>query len=338
MMDRAVEEVTMLSDFISDHAFLVVIAAGCVIAVVFVLWRYHVPVFVAALAGCGIHIAWRKVYDPFLVFRENKLMVSDGRNWTAYPLEFTIPSDRRLKKFEVFKKCDKSKNVYFWDGLYGFSDAFYTSDSDEKKTLENILAKSSVKRQRKGLVHAFFEASIVSWLLQDEDPDTLSFLTQENYVTLRNGYTLVTEIYFRDLNEGKADVLNIRQKFAGGTKTPDLLLFKDHEGYIIDAYDGTSEKEVPQKITMYTKEFPNCTVAVIASGIGGLQQLSLSRRSTFTWDALDKDAITPFFRSLLDDFCSNGPIWKAYAEFVSEIHYWILNESQSRILKSGTRE
>jgi len=253
-----------------------------------------------------------------------------------------------LNKYFVFKKCDRKINVYFWKELYGFGESFYTNNCQMESTLDSILTKSSIRRDKRALIDKYFEASLVSFFL-NQSTEKAASLARNGYVDVEDGVTIVIEQYFRKVKEApESDVLKlggermsidaegtIEGEVAKKMKTPDVMILMSGKKFIIDAFNGTSPKSIAAKLEKYCRDFDTKDVVVVSSGIEKIEQIAMQRLSFGTVYAADAQFDEKLIAKL-KQFCGEEIYWRECAVFWTEVHYWLQNDSHGKIISSNS--
>jgi len=204
---------------------------------------------------------------------------------------------------------------------------FYTDCCDDFKTLERILKYTRIKELRGKLVNDFFEYCLISYIAR-EDEAILNTLATGGEASL-DGWRITTQDYFVEQNRQKHDKKQ--------TPTPDVHIQTASETIIIDAYDGTSEREIKSKCNHYKSWKPAAHVHVFSSGISRLEQLELAREPfQFTIDEKKVTEITIGSRTLSIDEL-NRQYFEHYAAFKRENSYWRNCERTRKIEKTVSR-
>jgi hypothetical protein len=123
-------------------------------------------------------------------------------------------------------------------------------------------------------------------------------------------------------------------------ETPDLYIECDGQSCIIDAYNGTSEKEIEKKLNLYSSHFPQSRVYVFSSGVSALEQLTAEDKPTFSFHCITDKTLKRVSRiecgtvvlelsAICDEYFSE------YRIFKSEIVYWLNCEQEGTIIQTN---
>jgi hypothetical protein len=280
--------------------------------------------------GMAMIIGWKFInaiiefYEDYKRFKRNYYLMNDHYNLSKYIVKQKYYKKKDLKLYFIFKKCNFQINKFYWNTQNNNCRYYYTSTDDEKETLENILKTTEIKSFRSRLIDKFFETCFISYVL-NEKIDFMSCLSNGEEVKLNN-LTIQSQDYF---------ILN---KIA---VTPDFVIKNDNNDiWVVDAYNGSSEKEVKRKYQKYASHFNTKNVFVFCSNVTGSEQfvcstdcLNLFKLKTISnniveeVDAIQCDSIAININEI------NEKYYKAYQDFSNEVYYWQTCEKQKKIIQ-----
>ena len=208
---------------------------------------------------------------------------------------------------------------------------FYTHPS--LQTLEKIITTIKIKQLRKKMIHHFFEYCLVSYLA-NENIDTLRDLRRGEPVSVSN-VMIKTQNFFAS-ERYKQQKRSIKE-----SSTPDICLERGSSRIIIDAYDGTLQKEIKSKLDSYDKFFKDAKVFVFASGISAREMFEF-RSNTFAFYCKIEEEVVHVEEITIGDLVINiktinEQYFKAYRNFSKEFHYWCLCDESKEILTTKSR-
>lgn len=329
-----------VGDFVSKKSTLEVLWFVVILIIIFVIfdticnfilpyitnpnWKQRAWEFFIWIKAISTLHLFQYIHNEYAVYLHNRSLFEDSTNLTVYPNRKAIFS--RLEKFPVFKKCDFSKNVYYWRVKTKDSDYFYTDNSDETETLKSILRATKMKKR---LVNDFFEYCLISYLLDEVESD-LEVVSRGRPVTKSN-VLIKTQDFYKIPNNAEEET------------TPDVVLEFGGQTWVFDAYNGTSEKEILRKCQSYRRDFKTPHVYVFSSGFSALEQISAQSSATFRLTTLNDQTLEivsdPIIIGDLSISISelNERYRNEFLVFWNEIFYWQHCEQQNRILKVKER-
>lgn len=246
-----------------------------------------------------------------------------------------------IKKFRVFKKSNFRVNSYYWKIKTKDSSYYYTTTDDELSTLHNILKTTKISEFRGKCVNDFFEYCLVSYVA-DENEKLMGQLSKGCLVELNKcGALICTQERFEQMKQNYESTLQTKQdcKYSSH-KTPDLYIECNGQSCIIDAYNGTNEKEILKKLNTYSFEFPNCQVYVFSSGVSVLEQLTTKCVPTFSFHCIKDEKLTTVNKIecgtfILEISALCDKYFSEYRVFKSEIFYWLNCEQEGKIIQTN---
>ena len=282
-------------------------------------------------------INWARLYKEYM---EIVSIINSSDNLSFYQNKESHYM-KLIKKFKVFKKSDFSVNSYYWkiktkDCLY-----YYTTTDNDKFTLYNILRATKISEFRGKCINDFFEYCLVSYVT-NEDQTLLESLSKGERVELGQGGLLCTQEYF-EKNKLIVDAtteVHVDHALDSSYKTPDLYITCGNHSCIIDAYNGTNEKEILKKLQSYSECFPKSRVYVFCSGVSALEQLTSKNKSSFSFHFKEGGKLKTVDRIecgtvVLDLSAICNKYFSEYRIFRSDIFYWLNCEQAGTIMKSN---
>lgn len=245
---------------------------------------------------------------------------------------------KTINKYRVFKKSNFKVNTYYWRIKTKDSSYYYTTTDDEHNTLQNILRSTKISEFRDKCVNDFFEYCLVSYVT-NEDEELMEKLSQGKSVILQGGAIVRTEEYFEKTKRAETTELDGQ---VSSQKTPDLYIECGDEACIIDAYNGTSEKEILRKLNAYSESFPNARVYVFSSGVSRFEQLTAKDQPTFAFYCQPREGNKPIQVDSIqcgtisfDISIIREKYFSEYRIFQSEVFYWINCQQAGDIIRSS---
>lgn len=282
-------------------------------------------VFIFGYSSNSIINMWKNECERCKMYFANKTLINHQHNVTIYrekQKHYSVP----IQTYRVFKKCNFSVNEFYWSIKNNDKCFYYTSTDNEEETLKNILRQTKLTSR---IVDEYFECCLVSYLL-NEDTAQLGVLgiNRKEVKWLDSKITIKTQDCFP----------------KNDTKTPDVYIRLDEERVvIIDAYNGSSKKEIKKKLTTYAEAFPlikTVTVYVFASSTSALEQFVAERQPSFKLYALKNGEVDEVEEIDIDSKFTikiadlNTKYFEEYQVFCSEVFYWQSCNSQNRIVTS----
>lgn len=324
------------------------IALVCLCAITFIIWLLNkyaaafIPV-VSLVASFPLICYVFDIVRQYEIFVEQKKYMSDPNNLTVY-INGISDMKKKIKTYQVFKKSNFSVNKYYWSIKTRDKDFYYTDSKNTENgmlTLNKILQTTKISGWRYKLVDDFFEYCLISHLL-NEDETLMSDLSCGKEINI-DGTILKSHDYF-ELGNNPNELSEI-DECSQSNKTPDIVIENGQSKCVVDAYNGTSHKEIRRKLLMYKTAFKTSDVYVISSGVSDMKQLTASQGMKFSlWSLSTEDKAVEVTESIvcgavaIDIKVINEKYRSEYKFFLSEIFYWQLCEKEQRIIQSLSDE
>ena len=284
----------------------------------------------------GICVSWcfasmfAKHWKSFNTVRHNIKTKSNRYNLTDYE---EIDIDFRKEDFSVnsvFKNCDFGINQYYWKVATQNSEFFkYFYTHSSLQTFKNVFTAIKIKERKKMMINDFFEYCLVSHLA-NEDIEPLRKLGRGEVVDVSN--VMIKTQNFFELEKNKLLKLQ-KRKIEGKMSTPDICLESGDKKIIIDAYNGTSKKEIKSKLRAYSECFPGAQVYVFASGIDRIEMFEVKSKTFALYCENEKGDLVTVEEILIGSLVINiktinDQYFLEYSNFYHEVHYWLVRQEQ----------
>jgi len=189
-------------------------------------------------------------------------------------------------------------------------------------------------------VDDYFEYILVSYACKENEKD-LKTLSSGESCTIDNNVIVKTQDWFQvkrnNNNQSKrTEVDDCDEKI----KTPVLVLSCLGEEVVIDAYNGSNEKEIKRKLRAYADNFKNAKIYVFASGLSKLEQMVSRNGFKFAFYELVGGDLVDVPEIMLGDDLTlkieeiNDRYKVQYCIFKSENFYWQQCEAHKKILQT----
>jgi hypothetical protein len=278
-------------------------------------------------------VLYRKIYLPFIIFRKNKAIIQDSLNVTIYDKQEDF-CFQDLKKYYIFKKCNFSLNQYYWKVKTRDFKLYYTATDNEKGTIKSIMQATRISELHRKLVNDFFEYCLISYVCK-EDINVMDKLSKGKEVKLENGVMVKTQDYFLNSDNQCSEVdSNARGDGSIDSKSPDLYLSYEGSSLLVEAYNGSNQKEYLKKFHKYRNKATSMYVFV--SGVSRIEQFSVKNRQQFKFfNESDEEVsvlqIGPLeidIREIRDKYMDQ------YKKFYNEVNYWERCEIIDEIIRT----
>lgn len=293
------------------------------------------------------------IVHQYEIFVEHKNYMSDPNNLTVY-INGISDMKEKIKVYKVFKKSNFSVNKYYWIIKTCDKDLFYTETKDTengKLTLTKILRTTKISELRYKLVDDFFEYCLISYLL-NENEELMSDLSCGKEIKIGDTVLKSQDYFSLQLGNYSPKLSKIDEiedppsgKVCRTNKTPDIVIEDGPRKWVVDAYNGTSSKEIRSKLRTYKKAFPTSNVYVFSSGVSAMQQLTALPPVKFSiWSLSTEDEPVEVTEPIvcgaviIDISTINEKYMAEYKIFLSDIFYWQLCEKEQNIIQSRNDE
>lgn len=282
-----------------------------------------------------MHSAW----VGYLRYKKNKEIINNQNNVTCYQHKASFYL-KEIKEYYIFKKNNFKINQYYWTIKTRNSQFYYTTTDDEPRTLECILKTVGILEFRKTIVSNFFEYCLISYLV-DENITAMKELSFGNASTWK-GALIKTQDFFTNKGNSSSTLLSDGSSSSlhdSTSASPDILIEHDSSIYVIDAYNGTSAKEIKKKINDYAKSFQTTNAYVFSSQIAAAEDLSL-KGFNFKLFQLDNNQELKEIEKIrigqlvIDIQDINKKYFDEYRRFYLDYFYWLNCEREGKIIKT----
>lgn len=335
-MDQLFQTVDNLTTFANVHLKETILFICLVVSILIIAFFHHYiqeRIIRALVVLSIIHIyqSAMKIYNQYVKYTKNKVIMHDKNNLTDYTNMNISKAD--LKIIKVFKKCDYSINKYYWN-INCDSYFFYTNfhPKDEEKTLDQIMKTTKLRQYRKKLISDYFEECLYSYLIK-ENLDQMKELKSIEGLNI-NGLNIRNQ---HSIQAAKEE--NVRNDF--NDLTPDVCITYNSKYTIIDAFNGSNETTIINKLRKYMHVSDD--VYVFSSQVATYEQLTTKQSNQFKLFKLVGDVLEAVDEIRIGSFTIkitelNNLYYHHYSIFYAEVHYWLHCDNLGKIIQTHERD
>jgi hypothetical protein len=290
----------------------------------------------ATLILMGIIWLLSRIQSRWKLLILNRRIIGDKKNLTVYKNEAAFYFHAELRKFRIYKRCDFSVNKYYWKVQSSECEQYYTQSDDEKGTLDAIM-KGRMREFGFKMVNDYFEFILLSYLCCEHEGKLEQLRKEAVRIGRCDDVTLVTQGH--RVADREAGTKIFREQ-----TTPDITLSFENSILVIDAYDGSSEKEMKSKLAQYSKDFSKkhytaVDVFCFSSSYASMNQFA-TKPPCFKMHSIAKNGNLEEHKEI--NFGSvvinieklNNSYLSHYEDFRSEVYYWLRCDKKGEIIQT----